>query len=115
MKHVRLFESFQDKYYHASPVINRKSIEEHGLDQAKGISPWDGDDIKYPKGNYMWSTEKEAVKYALGLGDSFDIWEVSGIDVIEDPVTKGGCYSQGAVPRNLIKFVRTIKGVNDEE
>lgn len=99
-------------FYHVSDVSVRKSIILHGIDYKKGISPWDSpsDPINYPKGNYLWSTLKEAIKYAQGLSETFDIWIVCiPIDnKIEDPVTKGGFYTTDVIKPNQIRLVKTI-------
>lgn len=114
-----MHESVATGFYHASNVINRDSIRKFGLDYSKGVSPWDNpsDPEEYPKGNYFWSTEVEAVRYANGLGDSFDIWKVFAERncMKADPITHGGFYCTNVIEPEKLELVRTVKGVNDDE
>jgi hypothetical protein len=101
--------------FHAAPTINRASILAHGLDPSLGVSPWDDDDEPpYPQGTYLWPTLDEAETYAWGLGDPFDIWEVTGqIDLQPDPQFTQAAYAAEPVPLTLIQPVLHVPGVNE--
>ena len=104
---------YKKKLYHVSPIENRNSIEQHGIDTAKGVSPWFSpeDPIDFPKGNYFWNNIEAARNYARGLSDDFDIYEVlcESLTLEEDPITKGGVYVKEPIGKSLIKLIETIK------
>ena len=108
-------ESVNENRFHAAPTINRASILEHGLDHARGVSPWDGDeDLDYPPGLYLWRTLAEAEDYAWGLGDPFDVWEILGKPPLEqDPLTSESAYTTETIPLAQIRPVLHIPGYNE--
>ena len=113
MRHVLsygLFESETVAMYHVADVLSRNSIEKNGIDHTLGFSPWDGAEIDFPKGNYMWSDLKKAVWYANGLSEPMDIWEVQvdSSSLVTDPVTAGGSYTTDPVKPDKIKLIKTV-------
>lgn len=51
-------------YYHVAPADSVGSIRQHGLDHAKGKSPWGGTD-----GNFFWENHDDASDYANSMTD----------------------------------------------
>lgn len=94
-------------FYHVSHIFNRKSITENGLVPAGGPSPWPED--VYPKGVYLFSSHKEALRYGLGNGDPFDIWKID-IDIKDllcDPITSGAYYSPSSISTSDISLLES--------
>lgn len=85
-------------YYHAAPRRVRESIRQHGLDPARGSSPWKSYEwIKYPTGTYLFADPMDAARYvhgfrasAIGFEKDWDIWQVdaSGLDLTADPLVE---------------------------
>lgn len=119
MSHRALGSQFTG--YHTSPAINRESIEEHGLDPAKGES---GYSIDYPSGVYLFGSRDHAEQYRgireqedsdlYGAAEdtSYDMYEVTvpKKSVRQDPfhddesgLGKTSVYVPGPVPRSSLR------------
>lgn len=81
-------EAEVELFFHVAPASARESIEQHGLDHAKGESAYADTSLNYPTGNYLFTDPQAAADYATAReqeeldeygpeAEDYDLYEVT--------------------------------------